>query len=96
MRGRRLVAAAILAAILVVGVFPGRARASTSDITNGLIIGGAITGAVAVVLVIAILVEGNKEPEFEQLVPGKHPAAETGGVKFRCRPVDGTLPLMCW
>ena len=87
----------VLALVLVLlGVFtPTRAHAS--DVTTPLIIGGAVAGAVAVVLLVAIMIESNREPDFLQFVPTQEPSVPPGfHLGTHCRAQDGTLPLFCW
>jgi hypothetical protein len=88
---------ALLALVLLfVSVVTPR-RAAASDITTPLIISGAVAGGVAVVLLIAILVEGNKKPDFLGFAPATDRPAQPGvHLGTHCHPQDGALTLVCW
>lgn len=96
MRGWKVVALASAILALIACATPPAARANDS-LTNGLIIGGITAGVVATVIIVAILVEGNKEPEPELL--GFAPAAppnRRARVGVACEQPDGTRALLCW
>ena len=94
-------ALATLAALLLAGIRPSAVRAASNDLTQPLIIGGAIAGGAAAIALIAILVAGDEEPEGFPLAPGHERArrgSAGGTVRFgtRCRSENGNLPLLCW
>ena len=96
MRGWKVVTLAAVILTLVACAAP-RAATANDSITNGLIIGGITAGVVATVIIVAILVEGNKEPEPELLgfAPQK-PRQSDPGMKVGCAQPDGTRALLCW
>jgi Na+/glutamate symporter len=96
MSGRKRVVVIVLAVLLVAAGFPGGAEAGSDSITNGLIIGGVTAGVVATVLIVAILVKGSEEPDFLELATRPPRAAGQRRVNLRCKPVDGSIPLVCW
>lgn len=99
MRGWKVVAVASLVLAVIALVTPRPAAADLSkSVTNGLIIGGITAGVVATVIIVAILVEGNKEPEPELLgFAPLHPSRRTPpGMSVACTQPDGTRALLCW
>jgi hypothetical protein len=99
MRGWKVVAAASVVLALIALATPRRVEADLSkSVTNGLIIGGITAGVVATVIIVAILVEGNKEPEPELLgfAPIDSPRKKPSPVRIGCAQADGTRALLCW
>lgn len=99
MRGWKVVAVASLVLSLIALATPRRVEADISkSVTNGLIIGGITTGVIATVIIIAILVEGNKEPEPELLsfAPVRSPRRTPSVMRVGCAQADGTRALLCW
>lgn len=96
MTGRKRVVAIVVAALLVAAGFPRGAEARSDSITNGLIIGGMTAGVVATILIVAILVKGNEEPDFLELASRQPRSAPRYRLRLRCPPVDGSIPLACW
>ena len=95
MRGWKAVAVASVLLMLIGLAVPRRAEAY--DFTKGLIIGGITAGVVATVLLIAILVAGNKEPEPELMgLAPMLPRQPTPGVRVGCAQPDGTRAVVCW
>lgn len=97
MRGWKVVAVASVVLMFIAMAAPRPAHAGNS-ITNGLIIGGIAAGVVATILIVAILVEGNKEPEPELLgfAPIDPPRRTPPGMRVGCAQPDGTRALLCW
>ncbi len=96
-----LVALAMLAALLLAGLRPAAVRAASDDLTQPLIIGGAIAGGAAAIALIAILLAGDEEPEdfrFALAAPSVRRERPRNTVRFgmRCRSDNGDLPLLCW
>jgi hypothetical protein len=97
MRGWKVVTLASVMLTLVACATPRPAQANDS-LTNGLIIGGITAGVVATVIIVAILVEGNKEPEPELLglASLRTPQRTSSGMRVGCGQPDGTRALLCW
>lgn len=97
MRGWKAVAVASVLLTLVTFAMPRRAHAGNS-LTDGLIIAGITAGVVATVIIVAILIEGNKEPEPELLglVPLDARRPPPAGMRVACMQSDGTRALLCW
>ena len=98
---KRLIAILLLSAFLVTVPF-GRtpAMAINKTLETGLIISGAIAGATALILLIAIGV-ASANPDFMEVAPGADPLRATpdDGIRTttQCpRTAEGNLPVLCW
>jgi hypothetical protein len=91
---KKFVVAIVAIALLLFSALAPR-RAHAFDITNGLIIGGAIAGAATLITVIAVLMAKDDEPHF--LAPDTR-IPERAGVRvgLQCKTPDGQPVLLCW
>lgn len=96
MRGWKIAVVASVMFALLGFVTPAPARANS--LTDGLIIGGITAGVVATVIIVAILIEGNKEPEPELFgwAPMDDPRQTSDRVRVGCAQPDGTRAVLCW
>lgn len=97
---RRLIAFVLALALAAVAFAPRPVRASDT-ITQSLIIGGAITGTVVAVMLIAILAADRNEPDFFTLgpTPASHRTTPPSGrvrSGANCPPTAVGPALLCW
>ena len=95
---RKTVAVSLMAiaflAVVVLRPLPARADATTT----GLIIGGAVSGAVALITLIAIIGADRDDPEFSPLLQAPADQARAGQPRWapHCPPDGPRLSLLCW
>jgi hypothetical protein len=101
--GRKMLAALIVLAVLALPPInpPPAEGAIDDDLKDGLIIGGAVTGALLVITFIAILgTRDDDEPDFLTEAPRRR--ADDGRIRFGfhpnrpCPPAAGNVSLVCW
>lgn len=89
---------ALLVALLVLAATLGTPRRAHASDNLQYIIPAAVAGAVALVVIIAIVMADRTEPEYELVQQPLPKRVSPGGVRLApdCHPGAQGLPLLCW
>lgn len=102
MKKKARVVLIIFLATVWLSILPARrARALSNQVTQSLIITGAVVGVVVLIKMIAIVGASRDEPYPLVAVPagnGMNKAGPSDGIQLgvRCPPAAGHLTLLCW
>jgi len=93
----RKIVVGVLATALVVAALTAPRRAAASDNLE-YIIPAAVTGVVAVIVIVAILMADHSEPEYGLTDAGFPAPPPRDGLKLApdCAPTAAGRPLLCW